>query len=69
MTFAQVLNEHWRLIENDLRSEYQIEVRDEQLMRSMRWPWLRERILGLLSVDCRLTRALTPKPDRSEGVA
>ncbi len=51
---------HWPLIEADLHSEYGIDTGAGALLRP--WPWLRTRIVGLLSADTRLARALTP-PD------
>jgi hypothetical protein len=40
-----------------------VDVEDRTLMRARSWRWLETRILGLLSADTRLSRALTRKPD------
>ncbi len=62
MTWDDLLS-RWRLIENDLHQEYGIDVGDPVLMRARSWRWLEARIVGLLSTECRLSRALAPDPD------
>jgi hypothetical protein len=37
-------------------------------MRARPWVWLETHIAGLLAVDSRLSRALTPKQDESTGM-
>ncbi|MEV6297856.1 hypothetical protein AB0M02_00450 [Actinoplanes sp. NPDC051861] len=49
---------HWVLIEADLHERYGVDVEDRALMRARSWRWLQTRILGLLSVQSRLRRAL-----------
>lgn len=51
----------WSLIEVDLQ-DIGIDVEDPDLMESRSWHWLRKRILGLLSKDCRLRRDLIEPP-------
>ncbi|MDG4832432.1 hypothetical protein O7627_24435 [Solwaraspora sp. WMMD1047] len=53
----------WRLVVADLHSEFGIEADDRELMRSRSWRWLEYRILGLLSADTRIYRALSPEPE------
>ncbi|HYF71190.1 MAG TPA: hypothetical protein VD864_00135 [Nocardioides sp.] len=60
-TWGDVL-ERWALIECDLHDVYGVDVGDEAVMTGRTWPWLRLRILGLLTTDCRLSRALMPRP-------
>ena len=52
------LLENWALIELDLLEVYGVDIADPGFARA--WPWWRDRIIGLLSTDCRLTRALSP---------
>jgi hypothetical protein len=40
---------------------YGIDVEDPAVMRGRSWRWLRTRILGLLSTDCRIARHFTPQ--------
>ncbi|MGW0933271.1 hypothetical protein [Streptomyces sp. NPDC002644] len=49
-------------MEADLQQVYGIDVGDRALMRARSWRWLRTRILGLLSADCRISRYFTPPP-------
>lgn len=49
-------------MECDLHDLYGIDVWDEQLMAARPWPWLRVRILGLLSAETRVARVLLPRP-------
>ncbi|AYF30605.1 hypothetical protein CSH63_24805 [Micromonospora tulbaghiae] len=60
VTWAQILT-HWVLVECDLQ-DAGVDVGDPDLMRSRSWRWLEVRILGLLSADTRLSRALKPDP-------
>jgi hypothetical protein len=55
------LLDRWPLIECDLHDTYGIDLGDRELLRVRRWPWLRTRILGLLSADTRLHRSLIPR--------
>ena len=50
---------HWDAIETDLHDQYGIDTDNVDLMRSRSWRWLRLRILGLLTADTRLSRAMT----------
>jgi hypothetical protein len=50
------------LIEVDLHEIYGIDVGDRALLDARSWRWLRLRILGLLSVECRLARHFAPPP-------
>jgi len=56
------LFERWSLVDADLHAEFGVDIWDEALLTSRPWPWLRNRVLGLLSADTRLRRALTPTP-------
>ncbi|WKU08556.1 hypothetical protein [Micromonospora sp. HUAS LYJ1] len=58
---------HWLIVEADLHSEYGIDVDNRGLMRRRSWRWLEARILGLLSADTRLHRALAPPPSTTPG--
>lgn len=49
------------MVEADLHQVYGIDVRSG-VLRERTWPWLRLRILGLLSTDCRTARHFTPPP-------
>lgn len=49
------------LVAADLHSVYGIDLADRDLLRRRTWPWLRNRIVGLLSADTRIARALTPE--------
>jgi hypothetical protein len=40
-----------------------VDVWDRAQMRGRPWPWLETHILGLLSADTRLYRALAPEPE------
>lgn len=51
---------HWQLVEVDLHQTYAADWHDPTLERP--WPWWRDRILGLLSTESRLARALLRKP-------
>lgn len=62
VSWEQLLT-RWNLIEADLHSEYGIDVEDRALMRHRTWRWLRARMVGLLSADTRIARALAPEPD------
>lgn len=50
--------EHWLLIEADLQDRG-IDL-DDPVVRARSWRWLRVRIVGLLTVESRLHRALYP---------
>lgn len=52
--------EFWGLVDCDLHDVYGINVWDDQFMASTPWPMLRTRIVGLLSADTRIARALLP---------
>lgn len=56
MTWRDILT-RWALVEADLHSVYGIDLHDPALERRS-WPWLRSRVLGLLTVESRLARAL-----------
>lgn len=43
------------MVSNDLYSEYGLDCGGDYI-KTKSWPWLRHRILGLLSVDSRITR-------------
>lgn len=51
-------------MENDLHDRG-IDLEDRALMAARSWRWLETRILGLLSADTRLYRALAPRRDKS----
>lgn len=57
-----MLAEHWSLVENDLQDRG-VDLGDENLLRDRSWVWLRTRIEGLITADCRLTRQLAPPPE------
>jgi hypothetical protein len=46
--------QHWDLVECDLLSTYQIDTWDFELMNITTWPWLKRKILGLLSEQTRI---------------
>ncbi|MEV5537459.1 hypothetical protein AB0L13_11415 [Saccharopolyspora shandongensis] len=52
------------MIEADLHEVYGIDV-EAGILRARSWRWLRTRIIGLLSCESRLARALAP-PDKRE---
>lgn len=54
----QLVFGHWGLVWADLISEYGIDVGDRAMMRAQRWSGLRNMIVGLVSADTRLSRAL-----------
>jgi hypothetical protein len=54
----------WGLIEADLHACYGIDLGEPDLLRARSWRWLRARIIGLLSADTRITRALAPSDQR-----
>jgi hypothetical protein len=61
--------EQWALIEADLHETYGIDVGDRALLRARSWRWLRVRILGLLSTECRIQRHFAPpEPKTPKGV-
>ncbi|WP_306839756.1 hypothetical protein [Catenuloplanes nepalensis] len=53
----------WRLLEADLHDVYGVDLGDPVVLRTRSWRWLETRILGLLSADTRLHRALFPPPE------
>jgi len=59
VTWPEILT-RWALVECDLHSEYGIDLGDSGVL-GRPWRWLRARIVGLLSADTRLARALTPE--------
>ncbi|MDF5756662.1 hypothetical protein [Spongiactinospora sp. TRM90649] len=63
MTWAALL-ERWALVEADLHAEFGIDLDEPGLLTSRTWRWLRTRILGLLSADTRVCRALAPDAER-----
>nr|WP_241825616.1 hypothetical protein [Micromonospora sp. CB01531] len=56
---------HWLVVECDLQDRG-IDVGDPDLMQARTWRWLEVRIIGLLSADTRLSRALKPRPDPAQ---
>lgn len=54
---------HWSLVELDLHEQYGIDVGEPGLLRRRSWRWLRLRVHGLLSTECRTQRALNPPPE------
>ncbi|ROO51080.1 hypothetical protein EDC02_5944 [Micromonospora sp. Llam0] len=59
MSWGDILT-HWDLVEADLHQHYGIDADDRALMRARSWRWLQARITGLLSIESRLQRALSP---------
>lgn len=57
---------HWVAIENDLQDRG-IDL-DDPVIRTRSGRWLRTRILGLLSADTRLARALAPESQKVGGL-
>lgn len=57
ITWAEILS-HWVELECDLQSVYGIDIDDRWMLRRKSWRWLETRILGLLDIDSRLSRAL-----------
>ncbi|MEU0102231.1 hypothetical protein [Streptomyces sp. NPDC006267] len=58
MTWDALLDE-WALIEADLHQVYGIDA-ESGVLRDRSWRWLRLRIMGLLSTECRTNRAFNP---------
>lgn len=52
--------ERWGLVEADLQ-DAGLDLGDPDLLSRRTWPWLRTRVLGLLTADSRLARALNPR--------
>lgn len=51
----------WHLVQLDMHAEYGVDMGDRELLRARPWPWLRLRVLGLVSEPgTRLQRALRP---------
>lgn len=59
--------ERWALVEADLHSVYGVDLGDATLaaQRGRTWRWLKLRIAGLCSVECRLSDALRPTDEMS----
>ena len=57
-----MLAHHWDAVETDLHEHYGIDLEDRKLLRTRSWRWLRLRILGLLTVESRLSTAMTRQP-------
>lgn len=51
----------------DLHEVYGIDVEDADLMASRPWRWLFQRMLGLLSTECRVQRVLNPTPEQQQA--
>lgn len=63
VTWEQILT-RWDLVEADLHETYGIDLDQPRLLPRHTWRWLQSRIIGLLSADTRLSRALAPEPER-----
>ncbi|MFE1349104.1 hypothetical protein [Streptomyces sp. NPDC058757] len=64
-----MLLEQWALIEADLHEVYGLDLSAPGLLQQRTWRWLRVRILGLLSTECRLQRHFAPpEPKQPKGV-
>lgn len=59
MSWGDILD-RWELVEADLHQHYGVDCDDRALMRARSWRWLQSRIVGLLSIESRLQRALSP---------
>jgi hypothetical protein len=66
VTWETILG-HWELVEADLHQVYGVDLGDPSLRRS--WRWLKLRIAGLCSTDCRLSGALSLPDDPSSTSA
>ncbi|TMR99607.1 hypothetical protein EJK15_06775 [Nonomuraea basaltis] len=53
----------WGLVEADLHSEFGIDIDEPGLLSRRSWRWLQARIMGLLTADTRIARALDPGDD------
>lgn len=53
----------WPFVEADLHSEYGIADLDDPEHQHRTWPWLRDRIIGLLAKPTSRTYHTTRKPD------
>lgn len=56
--------DRWELIEADLHQVYGVDV-ESGILRERKWRWLRLRITGLLSTECRIHRTFAP-PDSGQ---
>ena len=65
LTWADLVS-HWQLIEIDFQEIYGIDLASKA-MDQRSWRWLRIRIFGLLSTECRTQRALNPQDESSES--
>lgn len=68
MTWSQLL-EHWALVEVDLHEQYGVDIGAPGFLRTRTWRWLRTRVFGLLSTECRTQRALNPADDPDDKKA
>jgi len=60
LTWWEILS-RWQLVQLDMHQTYGIDMGDRDLLRSRSWPWLRLRVVGLVSEPgTRLQRALRP---------
>nr|WP_113705364.1 hypothetical protein [Nonomuraea lactucae] len=50
----------WPLVEADLHETFGIDLDEPAQLRTRSWRWLRTRLLGLLTADTRIARALDP---------
>ena len=57
MTWREILP-HWGAIVCDLSERHGIDEEEPSWWETRSWPWLRRRLLGLLSVDSRLAGVL-----------
>jgi hypothetical protein len=60
-TLPSLVHEQWPLIEADLHQIYGIDT-GSGIFSQRTWGWLKARILGLLTCECRLQRKLSPPP-------
>lgn len=59
---------HFDLIAADLLSEYGVDIAGS-VMRQRSGPWARRLVMGLFSVDCRLTRQLSADREKAKKAA
>jgi len=59
LTIASLISDHWTLIDADLHSEYGLDT-GSGVLADRSWPWLKRRVIGLLTCESRIQRKLAP---------
>jgi len=66
MTLGAMLRQ-WRWVEIDFQEVYGIDLGDREMLRARTWRWLRVRLVGLLSTECRVQRVLNPTDEQKKA--